>query len=116
MEHLTYEGNNQRKIERFLLLIYTVYSPNMILVSVKQDWDSWVGFLLIGMLAGCWIVYVSKLKNYAYRAKLTAVMMQGSMVLYAIQLNDLPGVLPVFMAFAVFMGMFQIRLVDRDKV
>ena len=63
VEHITYEGDNQKKIERFLLLVYTVYNLNMIIMAIKQEWDSWVGFLLVGMLAGCWRVHIRKFKS-----------------------------------------------------
>ncbi|MBO5336088.1 MAG: response regulator [Lachnospiraceae bacterium] len=108
MEHLTYEGNNQKKIERFLLLIYSIYNLNVIVIAVKEEWDSWVGLFLVVMLAACWIVSISKWKNYEFRAKFAAIMMQGSMVLYAIHLKDVSAVIPVFLAFAVFMGLYGI--------
>ena len=106
MEHLTYEGNNQKKIERFLLLINTIYISNMSIMAFRQQWESWnVTFLLIG-LAGCWIVHVGKYKSYFFRAFFSAIVMQGSMVLYAINVDDLFRALPLFVVTIVLLGLY----------
>ena len=106
MEKVTYAGNNQRKIERFLLIIFTIYNLFLISEAAKQQWNNWVVYLLMLALSVSWIMYIGKYKDYVFRAKLSAIMMQGSLVLYGIHTEEFSDILPVFLAFVVFMGLY----------
>ncbi len=106
MELFTYEGANQKKIERFLLIINTIYITNMSIMAIRQQWESWnVTFLLVG-LAGCWIIYVGKYKSYFFRAMFTSLVMQGSMVLYAMNVEDVFRALPLLIVTIVMLGLY----------
>ena len=108
MENFTYEGDNQRKIESFLMVIYTIYCSTIVLLSFEWEWESWIGIFLVAGLACCWMMYVSRFKSYAFRAKITSVLMQGTAILYATHRENLVDVLPVFMVFVVCMGLYGI--------
>jgi len=106
LENVTYEGNNQKKIERFLLAVFTFYEAIMIMVSVKREWDSWLAILLLTGLAISWILHISRFKDYGFRAKFTTFMMQGSIVIYTMYLEDISVILPVFATFVVLSGLY----------
>ncbi len=106
MENVTYEGNNRKKIERFLLGICSIYEVIMIAVSVKREWDSWIAIFMLAGLAISWILHISKYRDYAFRARFTAIIMQGSIVLYATHLKELSTILPVFATFVVLSGLY----------
>ncbi len=106
MEKITYAGDNQRKIERFLLIIFTIYNLFLISEGAKQQWNNWVVYLMVAALSISWIMHIGKYKDYEFRAKLSAIMMQGSMVLYGIHTEEFADILPVFLAFVVFMGLY----------
>lgn len=102
-----YSGDNPRKTERLILIIYTIYSASMIVMSAARGWESWVGFFLLAALAAAWIVFISKYKSHLTRARFIAAMTQVSFFLYAHQAEDIAGGLPIFIAFVVFLGLFE---------
>ncbi len=104
--NVTYEGENQKIIERFLLTIYSIYNIVILTVSAESEWDYWlVLFILFGMSCS-WIINISKYRDYKFRAVFMAVMMQGSMILYAINSEEYEYTLPVFIVFVVFLGLY----------
>lgn len=109
MEKVTYTVENQQRIEMFFLGIYSLYSFAMFLVSTGQNWNDWIVFLMLGALAADWMVHVSRYKNYLFRAKFAAVMMQVSIVLCATQMEKITHLIPVFMVFVVLLGLFGIE-------
>ncbi|MBQ7955462.1 MAG: response regulator [Lachnospiraceae bacterium] len=108
MENLIYEGENQKRIERFLMAIYSLYCVTIIILSNRQQWGSFVDLLLTIMLTGSWIVSFSQQKKYNFRAKFVAFMIQCSVVLYAINMETIKDALPVFFLFVVLMGLYGI--------
>ena len=74
---------NSRLTERFLLGIYTLYSVTLVLISQKQQWARWNDIVFIVCLMAAWALYMAQFKNYKFRMKLTAILMQVSVVLYA---------------------------------
>ena len=100
-------GNNPRKVERLILIIYSIYSASMIVMSAARGWESWIGFFLLAALAFSWIIYISRYKDHMVRARYIAAMTQVSLFLYAHQAEDIAGGLPIFIAFVVFLGLFE---------
>ncbi len=116
MEYLTYEGENQKKIEKFVLIVYCVYYLNMITKIVRLDWDTWIGLVLTGLLAFCWIINVGRSRTYGFRANFYAISMQVSLIIYSIGLGDITPILPIFIAFIVFFGLFGIENIVRTTL
>lgn len=54
VEKVTYEEENQKKIERFILVVYSIYNIAMIVMADGQRWDRWVDYLLFLEMAACW--------------------------------------------------------------
>lgn len=106
VEQYTYTGNNQKVIERFLIVIYSLYIITMVYIAEMQKWSEWVANVLVICLAATWIVIIGKYKTYQFRAVFAAVMMQISVILYAIHLEDFSRALPVFIVFTVFLGLY----------
>jgi len=106
LENKNNDGDNPRKVERLILIIYTIYSTSMIIMSAAKGWDSWVSFFLLAALTSCWIVHISKYKDYVFRAKFIGAMTQVSFFLYAHRAEDVAGGLPIFTAFVIFLGLF----------
>jgi len=107
MEHLTYQGN-QKKIEGFLLVMYTIYTAGIIISAARPSLENWIDFTLIGILASCWILFICKYKNYKFRATYTSFMMQISLILYAFYERELRMALPVYIVFVVMVGLYGI--------
>ena len=106
MEKVTYAGENQKKIELFQLGIYTIYCMIFIVMATEYKWDSWIGIFMLFGLASSWIVHIGKVKDYVFRAKFSAVMMQGTVLLYVIHLDELYRALPIFVVSVVLLGLY----------
>ncbi len=104
MEKMTYSGN-QQQIERFLLGIYTLYSITLLLISGNQKWSRWNDIIWIVCLMSAWVFYIGRYKTYKLRMTFTAVLMQISVVLYAMHAKEFPDALPTFMVFVVLLSL-----------
>ena len=96
---------NSRLTERFLLGIYTLYSVTLVLISQKQQWARWNDIVFIVCLMSAWALYMGQYKNYKYRMKLTAILMQASVILYAMHADEFPDTIPTFMVFVVLLSL-----------
>ncbi len=106
MDRFTYEGENQRKIELFLLVVYTIYCCNMIFLSVSNDWEAWVSLGLMCCWAFCCIVTLAKFRSYEFRSKFVGMVVQVSLAIYAMNVDNILRVLPIFITFVVITGLY----------
>ena len=104
MEKVTYSGS-QKQIERFLLAIYTFYSITLLLISGKQQWAKISDIIWELCLLLAWVLYLSRYKTYTFRMKATAVLMQITVVLYALHGTTFQTTLPTFMVFVVVLSL-----------
>ena len=107
MEKITYMGS-QKKIEGFLLIMYTIYTGGIIISAARPSLENWTDVTLIAALVSSWIFYICKYKNYKFRATYTSVMMQISLILYTFHEMELRHALPVFIVFVVMVGLYGI--------
>ena len=104
MDKITYNGS-QKQIERFILAVYTFYSITLLLISIKQQWGR-VNDLIWGIcLMSAWTLYLGRYKTYQFRMKFTAVLMQISVILYAMHGQNFQATLPTFMVFVVVLSL-----------
>ncbi len=108
MERMESIDKRQRKTERFILILYSIYSVNIFIASMWLDWGSGVSAALAVAMTLSWSLYLVSYKSYHFRAMATSILMQISVFLYAIHSEDLPSVLTTLMAFAVFLGLYDI--------
>lgn len=108
MENIDYERNNQRNIERFVLIFFSIYSVSMILVSVTREWASWTSFLLFSDAVIAWGLYFKEWRDYRSRAIVTMIVMELSLLLYGMQGKSLFPVLTIAAFFAVLAGIYGI--------
>ncbi len=108
MERVESIDKRQRNTERFILILYAVYNCNIFIASLWTNWGSWVSAVLAVAMTLSVGLYVTSYKSYRHRAILTSMMMQVSIVLYAVFSDDVPSVLTTMLAFAVFQGLYDI--------
>ncbi len=106
MGNYTYEGENQKKIEVFMLCIYSVYTVSMMCIAAENESGGWMSYAMLIGLAAAWCIYIGKIRTYVFRARMVSILMQLSLIMYAMNLNSITQVLPVILAFVVFMGLY----------
>lgn len=99
---------NQSKIERFILILYSIYGLCMFLISIELDWESWVSFLMLTDLAVSWFVYIGGFRDYRSRAIIITCGMQISMLLYATHVENPFSALAIFIMFVIITGLYGI--------
>ena len=96
----------QRKIEKLVLLIFSVYDIAIFTISVVAGWQVWVSILILAGLIVCWIVYAGQYRDYRFRVGMVGGMMQVIIFLFAINVKDLQRILPFFSALAIISGLY----------
>ena len=104
MEKVTYEGS-RKQIERFLIAIYTLYSITLLLISEENDWGRINDIIWTACLIIAWVLYLSRYKSYNFRMKATALLMQVTVILYALHSKEFPDTIPTFMVFVVLLSL-----------
>ena len=104
VEKVTFDGS-QRQIERFLIAIYTLYSITLLLISGQNGWGKINDIIWTGCLVIAWVLYLSSYRTYAFRMNITAVLMQVTVILYAMHSKEFPDILPTFMVFVVLLSL-----------
>ncbi len=104
MEKFTYTGN-RKAIEMFLMGIFTLYTITFLLISAQRDWNGlwdicWFAGLLI-----VWLLYLTKYKNYDFRMKVFAIVVQVSVFIYAMHAKEFEAAVPTVMVFVVLLGL-----------
>ncbi len=108
MEYIDYEKQNQRKIEIFILVLYTLYSGCMFWLAIEQGWQGWKTLLLCTNCLFSWGVYLKKYRDYRSRAIINTASMQISIVLFATRYENLSLTLAIVVAFTVIVGLYGI--------
>ena len=104
MGKITYAGN-EKAIERFLLGIFTLYTATLMLISSTNQWNRLNDVIWMSALLIAWTVSLARYKDYEYRMKVFAFMMQVSVILYAVHAEEFQDAIPTFMVFVVLLGL-----------
>lgn len=106
MENYNDYKKNQSGLERLNLLMYSVYNFIMSALAVRAGWSIWIPFLMMAAMVASWLVYAAKYKDYAFRTKFTAMMIQVSFILYAMHTEDLFSAFPILICLAIMLGLY----------
>ncbi len=106
MEKYLFDAENQRKVEKLLLFIYTIYSMSILIMSRNGNWGFIMDFLILAGVSSTWVTHVSKYRSYQSRVQIAAAMMQMTMVIYGVHVENVTEMLAVYMAFVVLIGLY----------
>ena len=106
MEKYTYEGSNQKRIEQFQLLVFSIYGINIVMSLLQMSGKIELSCVVLLMLAIAWVVNAGRYKTYAFRVRITAAVMQVCIVVYSTQIDNILRVLPIVMLFVVLLGLY----------
>lgn len=108
MEHYIANEKQERKIEHFVLIFFTVYSFMMAYVGISQKWDAWV-IIIIGLsLVTAWALFLMRYKTYAMRALFTTLLILLCFFLYAIYSKNFIDIIPPFFIIGAVISMYAI--------
>jgi len=88
---------DQRRVERFVLIFFSIYAVNLMISSIQRGWPLWLAWAIMGTSVAAWVSFLIYYRNFRTRAAFTAVMIEIAVILYAAHVEDLLSVMPTFM-------------------
>lgn len=108
MEFFNQGKQNQRQVERFVLIFFSIYAINLSVSSIQNGWSLWIPWVIEGTSVAAWVSFLINYRHYRTRAAFTAVMIQLAVILYAAHVEDLLTVVPIFMFLTMLVAFFGI--------
>lgn len=106
MEYFKKNQEGQKKSERFIVVLFTLYSLNLLISMVRTGAEVWLsGLVLIGIVSA-WIINISKYRNFRVRAVCISTIMQITVILYAANTDSLSEMIPTFMAILIIVAFY----------
>ena len=106
MEYFKKNQEKQKRSERFIVILFTLYSLNVLISMVRMGTEVWLsGLVLIGIFAS-WIINISKYRNFRVRAVCISTIMQITVILYAANTDSLSETIPTFMAILIIIALY----------
>lgn len=102
------DKREQQGIEKFVLVLFTLYDAGILFLVMLQKWESWIAFVLGISLALSWILYIGAYRDYRFRAIMNTLAMQVCLLLYMSQVDELTSVIGIFTSSVVFIGLYGI--------
>ena len=108
MEFLEQSRQSQRKRERVVIILYSIYTMSLCAAAFHRGWEAWIpGIFLVELTAG-WSFFLSKYRNYRVRAVIGSILIQLSVIVYAANMESLLPVIPTFMAVTVVVSFYRV--------
>ena len=103
-----YQKSYTRQIESIILAIYSVFNMSQIIIGYQEDWDLWSQMIALGSMLYSWVYFFGQYGSYTKRAYITTIMMQVSMMVYAMHVPSLWNLLSTIIALIIMVGLYGI--------
>ena len=100
------DEKKQKRIERIVLCICTIYVIAMFIGSMLEGWSIYAKEITVLTALAGWIVYFLRYRNYTFRAKFISVMAWVDMIIFALHTDNFTAVLSVMTALIVLLAIF----------
>lgn len=95
-----------RKLERIVLGIFTLFSAAMLVSSYLLVWNLIAKEIILATIIAGWFVHLKKYRDFEFRAKLIAVISWINFTIYAVHAHSFTSMLSTMMALIVLLGIF----------
>ncbi len=103
MPQENFQEMQNEKVEKFMLLIYFVYSVVIVVIGLLMEWKTWVVLFTVA----CWlfgaVCHWTGSRTYVFRAYTMAILMQMSIVVTSVAIQSLSMTVPLFLVNAVIL-------------
>ncbi len=106
MEYFKQNKQRQRAGERFVMIIYSLYTVNLCIGIARKGCAAWVPALMLALAAAGWILFLREYNTYRIRAALTAGMIYLTLILYAMHTDDPAAGVPAFMVLTLVVALY----------
>lgn len=108
MEFLEANNRNQEKMERLVLILYGVYNTALCLELLRKPGNVVMVVAMILTMIVAWGAKLSNIKTMAFRAGVTVLMIDTSIILYTLHLPGIYEALPLIFLGAVLICIYGI--------
>lgn len=108
MEYMVYTQGVQEKIEKMVLMLYTLYGVGICIIDIRQGWSRWLTFFIAAIIVACWAVHLSHLKTYTVRACVISMLTHINVIILCCHTNNFSSMLVVILSLTVIMAMYGI--------
>lgn len=108
MEYMIYTQSVQEKIEKMVLMLYTIYSIGICIISIRQDWSQWLTVFMAIIVITCWIVHLTQLKSFAARSCVISILMHINIIIFCCHTDNLFPMVAVILSLTVIMAIYGI--------
>ena len=102
----TYHIVNEKRIEKVVLIIYTIYTIGMTGVALLKGWGTWIPQLINTGMVISWGFHIKEYKSYPFRAFFTSIMAWMNFIVYGVNADGLLGLMPIMCAMTVLLGLY----------
>lgn len=106
MEYFKKSQEGQKKSERFIVVLFTLYSLNLLISMVRKGAEGWLPALVLIGIVAAWAINISRYRNFRVRAICISAIMQLMVILYAANTDSLSETIPTFMAILVITALY----------
>lgn len=99
----------EKHIEKYILLLYSIYQVSAFVLSVYHEIPSWISFLLLTSLVFCWMLSLEAYKNYRFRAVFSTIVVQLSMLFYMYGREKMVIIIPMLITLCIISGLYGIK-------
>ena len=107
-EYMDNQLEYERKVERFIMIVYTLYSAVLIYITSQKNWGIWAFAIYMGGLAVTWSIVLTKSKTFKFRAFVVTSMMQLGLITYSVISKEFFVSLSVMIALICLAGLYEI--------
>ncbi len=100
------QPEQKKSIERVILIIYSIYTAVMTGASLVLGWGQWIVPVIVGGMCLCWAFYLKEMKNYRFRAFLTATLAWLNFIIYGVHSDDYFSLLSTMCCMIVLLGIY----------
>ncbi|MBQ9764612.1 MAG: response regulator [Lachnospiraceae bacterium] len=104
-----YYKEDRRTVERIIIWIFALYTFSTLIVAFRDKVSIEIALLELVAYGVGLIVYLFSFKDYKFRACLTAVMVEISSILYAVNSEDLRLAIPILITMIVVLGLYELK-------
>jgi signal transduction histidine kinase/DNA-binding response OmpR family regulator/HPt (histidine-containing phosphotransfer) domain-containing protein len=101
--------DKRNNVEKFVLIIFSIYSLGMLGVSLKNRWEGWISIFLFANLVMAWTIHLKQYKNLKFRAIMTTITIVITVNLYAGRAENFTEVCISYVVLIILVGLYGIK-------
>ncbi len=106
MEREYRDEKAQRRMERIVLAIFSIYTAAMFVVAQLGEWNIFIKEVILVTVGVSWAVWLRRYRDHIFRAKFISVMAWINLCMYALNTHNFLSMLSTMAGMVVLLGIF----------